>query len=167
MTVVLLGFMGAGKTTVGKILAHKTNREQVDLDQKIVETINMPIAEYFDKYGVEAFRKLETQVLKEHMDFPGIVSPGGGIILERENQKILKEMPLVVYLQTNLDELLSRINQDNDNDRPLVHDKAIEEIKDIYLPRVPLYEEIADYIIDTTDKTPEEIADMIIEIEGD
>jgi len=167
MTIVLIGFMGAGKTTVGKVLAEKTQSDQIDLDKYIVDKIGMPISEYFAKYGEDEFRKLETQILKEHLDFPGVVSPGGGVILKEENQEVLRQMPLVVYLQTDLDELLNRIEHDYDNYRPVIQGKTIEEIKEIYLPRVPLYEEIAHHIIDTTDKTPEEIADIILELAGE
>lgn len=167
MTLVLIGFMGAGKTTVGNVLANKTATKQIDLDQCIVEKIGMPISEYFDKHGEESFRELETAMLKDFLNTPGILSPGGGVILKEENQALLKEQATVVYLQTDLDELLRRIEQDTTNYRPLLHNKTIEEVKDIFLPRIPIYEEIADHIVDTTNKTPEEIADVILELVGD
>jgi len=167
MTIILIGFMGAGKTTVGKLLAEKTNSSQIDLDKHIVNTIGIPISEYFEKYGEESFRQLETKILKDHMDFPGVVSPGGGIVLKEENRDILKDMPVVVYLQTNLDELLHRIENDYDNYRPVINGKSVEEVKEIYLPRVPLYEDVADVTIDTTDKTPDEIVEIILDLVGE
>lgn len=159
--------MGAGKSTVGKLLAEKMKQPQIDLDEQIVKHIDMPISEYFDKYGEEAFREMETTLLKDYLTSPGVLSPGGGVILKEKNQALLKEHAIIVYLQTDLDELLRRIAQDDINYRPLIHNKTLEEVKNIFLPRIPIYEEMADYIVDTTNKTPEEITDVILKQVGD
>ncbi|MGX4686066.1 shikimate kinase [Vagococcus sp. JNUCC 83] len=167
MPIVLIGFMGAGKSTVGKLLAQKMKQPQIDLDEQIVKHIDMPISEYFDKYGEEAFREMETTLLKDYLTSPGVLSPGGGVILKEKNQVLLKEHATIVYLQTDLDELLRRIAQDDINYRPLIHNKTLKEVKDIFLPRIPIYEEMADYIVNTTNKTPEEITDVILKKVGD
>ncbi|KAF1301520.1 shikimate kinase [Enterococcus saccharolyticus] len=165
--IVLIGFMGAGKTTIGQLLATKLNWQQYDLDQVIVEKIGMSIADYFDKYGSEAFRNVETQVLQESHDWQGIISTGGGIILKEENRQLLQEQPYVVYLKADLEELIRRVKQDEYNVRPLADSKTADEVKEVYLPRVPLYEESASHIIDTTGKSPEEIVQEILNQVGE
>lgn len=161
-SIVLIGFMGAGKTTIAQLLADKTGLSLFDLDALIVEEIGMSIQDYFDLYGEPAFRKMETEVLGRCADLEGVISTGGGIVLKEANRKILKQMPQVVYLQTDADELVERLAGDQENVRPLVLSKTPEEIKAIYVPRIPLYEESAGLIVDTTGKTPEKVAEDIL-----
>ncbi len=165
--IVLIGFMGAGKTTIGNLLAKETGLAQYDFDQILVNKIGMSIADYFDAHGSEAFREIETQVLEESRDWEGIISTGGGIVLKERNREILKEMPLVIYLKANLDELIHRVVLDKRNVRPLADSKSPDEIKEVYLPRVPLYEESATCIIETTDRTPEDIVQEILSQVGE
>lgn len=165
--VVLIGFMGAGKTTIGKLLAEATGLQQYDFDEVLVNRIEMPIADYFDLHGEEAFREIETDVLKTSGNLEGIISTGGGIILKERNRQLLKEMPLVVYLKADLDELIHRVVLDKRNVRPLATSKSPDEIKAVYLPRVPMYEASCSCIIETTNRTPEEIVEEILSLVGE
>ena len=165
--VVLVGFMGAGKTTIGNRLAEKMNVKQADLDERIVQEIGMPISAYFDQFGEEAFRKIETQVLKDSQSVEGVLSTGGGIVLNEENQRLLQQMPLVVYLKAEIDTLIQRVTADTANVRPLATAKTPEEIKAVYLPRVPLYEASSTHTIDTTNRSVDDIVNEILDLVGE
>jgi len=161
-TIVLIGFMGAGKTTIGKKLAKACGLEHIDFDNLIVEAIGMTIQDYFDRYGEAAFREQETKVLERSLGVSRVISTGGGIVLKERNRQLLKEMPAVIYLKTDADELIKRLKNDQVSVRPLVVSKGPEEIKQVYLPRIPFYEESANIIIETTGKTPDEITAEIL-----
>lgn len=160
--IVLTGFMGAGKTTIAQLLSQKTGLPLLDLDTIIVEEIGMSIQDYFDLHGEEAFRRKETEVLERCAEEKGIFSTGGGIVLREANRSILKKMKNVIYLKADPDELVKRLADDQVNVRPLVLSKTAEEIKAIYTPRIPLYEECASLTVDTTGKAPEATAEEII-----
>lgn len=161
--IILIGFMGAGKTTVGRLLAQKLNTQQHDFDEILVRQIGMSIADYFDVYGSESFRKIETRVLQQSLQLTGIISTGGGIVLKKENRLHLQNRSNVVYLKADLDELVHRVVLDKRNVRPLAASKSPDEIREVYLPRLPLYEESAKFVVDTTKKLPEEIVLEILE----
>lgn len=160
--IILIGFMGAGKTTVGKLLSEETGMDHIDFDDKIVEEIGMTIQEYFDLYGEAAFREKETAVLKRYLDHNQVISTGGGIVMRPENRELLKQMAPVVYLKTKPESFISRLKQDHTTVRPLVVSKSAEEIEEVFEPRIPLYEESASFIIETDNRTPEEIVGEII-----
>lgn len=160
--IILIGFMGAGKTTVGQLLSKKTNMEHIDFDDKIVEEIGMTIQEYFDLYGEEAFREKETAVLKRYLNHNQVVSTGGGIVMREENRSLLKQMAPVIYLQTKPEVFISRLKQDHTTVRPLVVSKSAAEIQQVFEPRIPFYEESASVVVDTDDRTPEEIVQEIL-----
>lgn len=160
--IVLIGFMGAGKTTIGRMLSEEINVGHLDFDDVIIEEIGMTIQEYFDQFGEEAFRKRETEILGRYLDPQHVISTGGGIVLKEENRKLLKQMPTVVYLKTDADELVKRLKADHTSIRPLVVSKSPEEIKEVYLPRIPFYEESASLIVETTGKSPAEIVAEIL-----
>ncbi|AYW48593.1 shikimate kinase [Tetragenococcus osmophilus] len=161
--IVLIGFMGAGKTTIGHLLAQKLNTKQHDFDEILVEKIGMSIADYFERFGSESFREVETNVLQQSIQLEGIISTGGGIVLKEENRLFLQENTNVIYLKADLDELIHRVVLDKRNVRPLATSKSHDEIREVYLPRLPLYEESAKYVIDTTKKQPEEIVQEILD----
>lgn len=160
--IILIGFMGAGKTTVGQLLSKKTNMEHIDFDDKIVEEIGMTIQEYFDLYGEETFREKETAVLKRYLNHNQVVSTGGGIVMREENRSLLKQMAPVIYLQTKPEVFISRLKQDHTTVRPLVVSKSAAEIQQVFEPRIPFYEESASVVVDTDDRTPEEIVQEIL-----
>lgn len=164
--IVLIGFMGAGKTTVGSLLSEKLTAEFLDFDDMLVAEMGMSIQAYFDTYGEASFRKKETEVLQRAMARQAIISTGGGIVVKETNRELLKQLPYVVYLQTAPEEFVRRLQADHVHVRPLVVSKGPEEIVKLYTPREPLYEETAKIIIETTNKTPEEIVQEIIEQVG-
>ena len=161
--IILIGFMGAGKTTVGRLLSQKTGMDHIDFDDKIVEEIGMSIQEYFDLHGEDAFRERETAVLKRYLDHNQVVSTGGGIVMRPENRELLKQMAPVVYLKTKPESFISRLKQDHTTVRPLVVSKSAEEIQEVFEPRIPFYEESASIIIETDNRTPEAIVKEILE----
>lgn len=161
--IILIGFMGAGKTTIGEHLAAKSGLSLIDLDAQIVAKIKMPIQQYFDNYGEAAFREQETAVLAETIATGGIIATGGGIVVKEMNRALLKEQPQVVYLRADFDTLYNRIKQDPINVRPLATDKTAEEVRAVFAPRVPWYEEAAAVIVDTDQKSPAVIAEEILE----
>jgi len=140
MAKILLGFMGAGKTTVGRILDPKF----YDMDKLIVEEIGMSINDYFEAEGEAAFRHREAKMLERP-----------------HNRALLENNPHNIYLRVDFETLYRRIQNDKAIQRPLFLNNTKEEFKKIFDGRLPLYEDIATHIVDVEDKTPEEIAEII------
>ena len=158
MSKILLGFMGAGKTTVGLLLDPNFH----DMDELIVNQIGMSINDFFAQEGEEAFRKIETATLESLLSNQAkIISPGGGIVVNPHNRDLLEKNPYNIYLRVDFDTLYKRIENDLAMQRPLYLNNTREEFKKIFEARLPLYEKIATHIIDVAGKTPEEIAEMI------
>ena len=158
MPKVLLGFMGAGKTTIGRLL----DPAFVDMDALLVQRIEMPISDYFARFGEESFRQQESLLLQELLNGQSsVISTGGGIVLRSENRELLKKNPCNIYLRIDFNRLYQRLATDPVNKRPLFLDKTQEEFRALYEQRLPLYEEVATHVLDVADKTPEEIVEMI------
>ena len=158
MPKILLGFMGAGKTTIGRLL----DPAFADMDALLVQRLEMPISDYFTRYGEESFRLQESLLLQELLDGQSsVIATGGGIVLKPENRELLKKNPCNIYLRIDFDHLYQRLATDPVNKRPLFLDKNQEEFRALYEQRLPLYEEVATHVIDVTDKTPEKIVEMI------
>lgn len=158
MPKVLLGFMGAGKTTIGRLL----DPAFVDMDALLVQRIEMPISDYFARFGEERFRQQESLLLQEllEQEIP-VIATGGGIVLRSENRKLLKKNPCNIYFRIDFDRLYQRLATDPVNKRPLFLAKNQEDFRALYDQRLPLYEEVATHVLDVADKTPEEIVEMI------
>ena len=119
--VVFTGFMGAGKTSIGRRLADDMKIPFVDLDERIVQIAGCPISEIFSKDGEETFRRMEHDVLKVVLEAPGseVISLGGGVLTQEENRKLLSESKaLVIYLQADADTIWERVK--DDTTRPLL-----------------------------------------------
>ena len=158
MPKVLLGFMGAGKTTIGRLL----DPTFVDMDALLVQRLEMPISAYFARFGEESFRQQESLLLQELLNGQSsVISTGGGIVLRSENRELLKKNPCNIYLRIDFNRLYQRLATDPVNKRPLFLDKTQEEFHALYEQRLPLYEEVATHVLDVADKTPEEIVEMI------
>jgi shikimate kinase len=159
--IYLLGFMGAGKTSVGKILAEKLRLEFRDLDELIEGECGKAISRLFSEHGEDFFRDLESKKLLTISEKSGqIISTGGGVVLRQANWEVMEKGGVTVYLKASPDVLWSRIR--NDSSRPLLQvKKPFERVNDLLSMRIPLYEK-ADIIIETENKLPEDIADYII-----
>jgi len=166
MQVYLIGFMGAGKTTVGELLAEKLDRPFVDLDDVIEKKADLSIPLIFEKYGEKFFRQLETDCLRRIARYPGnIIATGGGVILIAENRKIMKNSGIIVYLKWQTNILCQRIK--DSTHRPLLTNineaQLHQQIDKMLTQRQPFYEQ-ADIIINGNDQTTrEEIAELIIQ----
>lgn len=167
MNLILCGMMGAGKTTVGIKVAELTGRRWYDTDGLIVDKYGK-IADIFEYYGEAHFRKLETEIVKDLAKMDDlIISTGGGLVLKKENNVVLQENGKIIFLRASLDTLSKRLKVDGE--RPLLQ-TSTESIRDrlekLMKERAPVYEHVADYIVDVDGKTPEEIAQEIIAVAG-
>jgi shikimate kinase len=154
--------MGCGKTTVSAALNKKYNLQRVDTDEVIVEKYGS-INAIFAEHGEEYFRDLETSVTKLITENykNAVISLGGGCVLRNENVQNLKRSGRIFYLRTSLATLIKRV--EGDKTRPLLKGDAKQKMTDILAVRAPIYERVADVIIDTDGLSPKEIATKIME----
>jgi shikimate kinase len=153
ISIVLVGPMGSGKTSVGRRLSCVLKRDFFDSDFEIVSRTGVSIDHIFDVEGEAGFRERERVVLKDLSEIPNIVlATGGGIVIKPENRKILKKNSFVVYLSSTIEQLLSRTARSKA--RPLLEKSTNREktIRDLLTMREPWYQEVADVVIDTTGK---------------
>ncbi len=156
--VILTGFMGAGKTTVGELLARRLGCAFFDTDRLIEEEAGMSVSQIFEIRGEEAFRGLETAILKKPwtQQEDWVLSVGGGLPMREENRKLLKSIGRVAYLRVCRDTVLQRLA--GDTSRPLLSGTDVKGRVDSLLKvRGPLYEDGADLVVDVDEKTPEAI----------
>ena len=159
--IILIGPMGSGKTSTGRMLAKEMGYAFADTDEEVTKRTGVSIAYIFDVEGEEGFRKRECLALKECLnDNKTVVSTGGGIVLSKENRDLLQDRGTVVYLQTSIRTQVKRTA--STNNRPLLQNKDPEEtLEKLMLTRAPLYEEIADITIMTDNKSLQEMSKEI------
>lgn len=160
--IVLIGFMGVGKTTVGQLIANKLNRDFIDIDQYIEEKYNMPIPQMFKELGEQHFRKIEKEtvidICKNQHD--KIVSLGGGAFQQEEIRETCLTSSLVLFLDLSWDSWKERMDILVDN-RPVLHNRTLDEIHELFEKRQLAYSK-HHLKIRTDDQTPEEVADSIV-----
>lgn len=157
--LVLIGFMGSGKTTVTKILAKKLDMKAIEMDDLIVKKSGKNIDQIFKDDGEIRFRELESQIASDQKNKENIViSTGGGVVINPDNIKNLKINGKIIFLKTSFSEIKKRLK--NINDRPLFKNKKTAE--NLFKFREKLYEKHADLIIDTDRKSAEEVTYEII-----
>lgn len=162
---VLVGFMGAGKTSVGKMLAAETGKKFMDTDELIVQQMGLSINDIFAQYGEEYFRNLETNLLKALCDtaHDAVISVGGGLPVREENRKYMKELGTVVYLSTTESTVIKRLK--GDTTRPLLRGTK-EEVKakvhDLMSKRRDLYKDAAHLVIETDKLKKDEVVAKIV-----
>ena len=165
-SLILIGFMGTGKSTLGRVLAERLHLEQVDLDEVVVQEQNMPISDIFSRYGEERFRELEHDVVCRYAAQPNlIISPGGGAVLREENRKVMRECCTVISLLARPEVILERVNRDA-TVRPVLENRKpgqskLERIEEVLTQRMPCYQE-ADFILDTSDVPVELLAEQVL-----
>ena len=147
--IFFIGLMGAGKTTIGKILAKHLNKHFYDTDIEIEKRTGVKIPVIFDLEGEAGFRKRETAVIQELAENDNIVmATGGGAVIAEENRQWLKQHGYVIYLRANVNDLWHRMR--NDKHRPLLQNVDVRaKLEQLYHQRNPLYTETASLIVDT------------------
>lgn len=164
-TVVLMGFMGAGKTTVGKCLAEKLSCEFLDTDECIEAAEGREISEIFASDGETVFRDMETELLKalKKRETPFVLSVGGGMPVREENRALLRSLGMIVYLKASKETIMKRVA--GDSSRPLLQGGALEEkITSLMQEREQIYMETADRIMETDGRTPEELSEDLCSV---
>ena len=161
MMVTLTGFMGSGKTTVGRVLADFLGCPFYDLDDLVVKKAGKSIPDIFAQDGEPAFRELEAQVLRQtvgkYAESTAVLALGGGAVLAPASAALLQGKTTCIYLRATLDTLLQRLAGETAG-RPLADDAMAPRLAE----REPIYEKTAHVIIDTDGLSPDEVADEII-----
>jgi shikimate kinase len=162
--VLLIGFMGAGKSTVGRLLAERLGIPFIDLDGEIERAAGgVSVSEIFSTSGEAAFREFERVALRSVADrAPAVVACGGGVVLDDDNRRMLRALGSVVYLEVDADEALARIG--TTAGRPLLEQgNAAETARALLSARETLYRSTADIVIDTSGLEPEAVAEQAFE----
>ena len=161
--VYLVGLMGSGKTSIGKILAKRMSMDFIDLDNEIIKDEKSSISEIFDKFGEKKFRHLENEKLLSTMKFDNyVISTGGGIIMNQDNVKIMKENGCIIHLDIDLKTQLLRIK--NKKNRPLLNRGNEEKIlSKMRKERDHIYKRIAVVTINTSNKKRNDIVTEMVE----
>ncbi len=175
LPIYLIGYMGAGKTTVGRILAERLGWHFVDLDDAFTEINGQSLAEYIRQYGVEAFRRKEKDCVEELSELPiqrVIYATGGGYPCWENNMECLKELGTSIYLRWSNEHLAERIELSGIEQRPILQNKRGQELIDFVAWQMSGREEYyvqADYVIDVPFTAPaaeadEEIAEYLYKL---
>ncbi len=161
--IILIGFMGAGKTTIGKELAYKLNYGFIDTDSLIEQFSGKSIEDIFATHGEESFRQKETELLKnfikkEHF----VICAGGGLPLLDSNWEIMQQAGHIIYLQAGPHEIMRRIKMSPNDNRPLLKkaNLSLENIERLLNPRIPIYEK-AHYEVCTDNATADNVVTQI------
>lgn len=160
--VFLIGPMGAGKSTIGRLLAKELRYPFKDSDREIEARTGADIPWIFDVEGEEGFREREEAMIAELVQEHGIIlATGGGVVMREANRRALSAHGLVVYLRTSVDQQLQRTSKDRQ--RPLLLNADPEKVlRDLMARRDPLYSEIADVTIDTDQRGPKVVVNTIL-----
>ncbi len=160
--IFLIGFMGAGKSTVSRELAHLLHVKVIEMDDAIVRENGMSINEMFERYGEEYFRGKETDMLRSTADMePAIISCGGGCVLRPENVSLMKKTGVIVLLTAEPETIYERVKRGKS--RPILNGHMnVEYISELMEKRRGAYEAAADIVVATDGRTPGEIAGEII-----
>ena len=162
--IVLIGMMGAGKTTVGSRLARALERPFVDSDIQVEQRTARSVREIFETDGEAAYRTLESEVLAEALgsEEPAVIAAAGGTILDPNNRRRMKECGTVVFLEATPGALVPRVGgQDH---RPLLRDDPAGVLQQMDAVRRPLYEETADFVVDVAANRADEVVEQILEL---
>lgn len=157
--IYLCGFMGCGKTTVGILLAKKTGKNYIDLDEYIEQTEGMKISRIFEQKGESFFRELETKALKKLKNINAVIATGGGALLSDINAEIARNSGIVAFIDVPFDLCYNRIK--NDKSRPIAFNSTQEQLRERFDYRKPIYIKNSHFTVNGKG-TPSEIADRII-----
>ena len=161
--IVLIGFMGSGKSTIGKRLSQLINKKFLDIDERIQHNSKMTIQEIFQNFGEPFFRSKEHDLVKE-LDYHSnlVVATGGGIVLDQRNMVLLSRSGFIVYLKCNFDTIVQRVKAENN--RPLFTLENLTEFENLFASRIRLYEESAHFTIEVKGKTIDQLSAEIAQV---
>ncbi|NMC64068.1 MAG: hypothetical protein GYA55_12970 [SAR324 cluster bacterium] len=161
-SIALIGMMGAGKSSIGRIISEKLCFDFVDLDEELEKRQGMKIREIIDRKGEASFRNLEASLFSEYVESENVVfSCGGGLILRLENRNLLKKHFLTIWIHASEEELASRVAQDIN--RPLLSGYDTKSrLKELFLERRPFYAEVADLFMSSQHSSERECAERIM-----
>ena len=164
MRLLIIGPMASGKSTIGLKLANRLNLDFVDTDQQVEDRAGAEISWIFDIEGESGFRIREEEALKEVcLNDEIVISTGGGIIIEKNNRKLISESGVVIYLEVSIQTQLERTLMDKS--RPLLDGKDKEQtLKNLKKQRTPLYEEIANITIEAGDRSNNQVVEEILKL---
>ncbi len=163
MNVVLIGYRGTGKSTVGKLVAERLGRVLVSTDAEIVKSAVQSIPEIVEQHGWEYFRDLETKICQDLAGRNGVViDTGGGAILRSQNAEGLKRTGKLFWLTAPVETIARRIGADTQRPSLTGTKSFLDEIQDVLRERTPKYQAAADYIIETDGKSATQVADEIL-----
>ncbi len=168
VNVAIFGFMGVGKSSVGRLVAEALGMEFVDLDETIVTDAGMEIPAIFEERGEKGFRKLEkeaTRMIAARDDV--VIACGGGTVLDEDNLEALRRNSRMILLTADPETILHRVEADGDTRPLLSDDEKVEPISRLLDQRMPRYLEAADRAVDTSGKTQAQVAREIIEYLGE
>jgi shikimate kinase len=165
-SIVLTGFMGSGKTSVSRRLAEMLSLNLYEMDAMIEREAGLTINDIFDKYGEDYFRSLESSVLKQVLadgEERNIISCGGGIVIQEENIRLMKEYGRVFFLETSAETIFTRLK--DSTDRPLLNNNmTLDNIEKHLNARLNLYRKAADFTVNTDNRTVNQVAEEIVRI---
>jgi shikimate kinase len=161
-SIVLIGMMGAGKSSVGLCLAQRIGLAHVDTDELVAARFGISIAEILSKWGEDEFREAETESLRDlAASDVAIIVTGGGIVLRQANVDLLKELGTIVWLDADEEKLFERASRCGE--RPLLQtENPRKTFSELLRARQPLYARAADFRVDTSSLTQDEIADKVL-----
>lgn len=163
MNVVLIGYRGTGKSTIGKMVASRLSRELLSTDVEIVKLAGQPIPQIVEQHGWEYFRDLETKICQSLAGKDGLViDTGGGAILRSQNVEMLKHMGKLFWLTASVETIAKRIGSDTHRPSLTGTKSFIDEIHDVLRERTPKYQAAADHVIETEGKSVTLVADEIL-----
>ncbi|MGE8000581.1 shikimate kinase [Lysinibacillus sp. NPDC093190] len=158
--IYLVGFMGCGKSALGRRLSYLLKMPYYDMDHEIVRQQGMTIPQIFEKYGEARFREIETEFLKKFRDEACIISTGGGVAVNAENRKIMRRSGLVFFLDATFEDIYKRIQ--HDPNRPIVQSSTKEELEKLYHYRRKFYREAGHIQVLTEGRTIRQILEYLV-----
>ena len=165
MHIFLIGYRGSGKTLVGRKLAEKLKAPFYDTDQMIIDRMGKTIKQWVEEKGWESFRQEEKAIIQEISSLDcAVIALGGGAVMDPENREVLKQKGLIVWLTADVQTIMERMKSDpaNEDNRPALSAKDWEtEIQELLAQRIPVYQRLADFSVDTDGKNIEGIAEEI------
>jgi len=171
--IILIGYRGTGKTSVGRRLAEKLKAPFYDTDQMIIDRMGKTIKQWVREKGWESFRQEEKAIIRGISSLDcGVIALGGGAVMDSENREVLRQQGLIIWLNADIETIMERMKADPKNldNRPALSEKDWEtEIQEVLTQRSPVYLRLADFSIDTDWKTVEVIAEElhnVIRIKG-